>query len=144
MKKPKAPSYGEMKPNMELDRQIAFSLAWLTTNKKYSFSYFRKNQVREELQARQKLSELLLELSKLTWMKVFAKRRDEPCGTEPIPYRSLSFQANQDLPRDTDALSFRFGGGRYRMLAVKTSKNLDSDRLYIIGYDFDFSAYDHG
>ena len=30
------------------------------------------------------------------------------------------------------------------MLAVKTSKNLDSDRLYIIGYDFDFSAYDHG
>lgn len=142
MKRPKLPTLNKLQPGRALNTKLSFSLEWMTRNKSYSFSGFDRKRMREELNARQALSGLLSLLSGSTWSEVFARRREELGGTEQIRYRELAFEANMvELPSDTNALSFRFGGGKYRALGIKMPND---NRLYLIGYDFDFSAYHHG
>ena len=55
----------------------------------------------------------------------------------------LRFAANgYQFSSDEKVIVFRFGiNSGYRLLGIKGN---DSNILYVIGYDFDFSAYDHG
>lgn len=140
MRRPKPPALGKIAPDHELDATLSFSFAWLTTQKKYLFERFGRKQARDELDARHAFDELVRLLSKSTWKAVFAKRKEELGGTEQIPYSELNFRAEAKLPKDTDILSFRFGSGSYRALGIKMPND---DRLYIVGFDFDFSAYKH-
>lgn len=41
----------------------------------------------------------------------------------------------------TEKKNYNFKSSDYRMLCIKDKKR---EVLYIIGFDFDFSAYDHG
>lgn len=142
MKRPKRPLLNKLQPSHALSTKLSFSLEWMTRNKSYSFSGFDRKRMCDELTARQALSELLALLSRSTWSEVLARRREELGGTEQIRYSELAFEADAvELLRDTRALSFRFGSGKYRALGIKMPND---NRLYLIGYDFDYSAYDHG
>ena len=62
-------------------------------------------------------------------------------GFEKLPRARIQFRPSWNLPEDENVLIFRFKSSDYRMLCVKDKKR---EVLYIIGFDFDFSAYDHG
>ena len=94
---------------------IKFSWQYLTTNKTHNFDYF-KGDLRQELSARQGLSDLV---------------------------KDLCFAANgYQFSSDQKVIVFRFGNNSgFRLLGVKGN---ESNVLYVIGYDFDYSAYNHG
>lgn len=118
--------------------RINFSLEHMTTNTKYTFDYFGKS-IRDELAARQALSALLRELSCKTWMEVAQLDKTTQCGFETIPAMQINFKPSRyEFSPDEKVWVFRFGKQRYRLIGIQ-----DSGTLYIIGYDLNFSAYNH-
>ena len=71
------------------------------------------------------------------------RRKNEKHGAETLSMDDLRFAANgYQFSNDQKVIVFRFGGNSsYRLLGVKGN---ESNVLYVIGYDFDFSAYNHG
>lgn len=126
-----------------IKKNISFSFLYITTNKKYCLDFFSSKQLRDELDARQKLGQLLRTLSKTTWLDTFRKRKDEFGGTEQIALSEMNFMPSGDyFSEDANVLSFRFGTGeKYRLLGIRDEP---CQTLYIIGFDFNFSAYNHG
>lgn len=117
---------------------ISSSLEYLTMNASHTFGYFSKD-VRNELTARQSLTALLKDLSCRTWLEIAQLGRKSQCGFETIPAVQLKFAPSKyDFSRDEKAWVFRFGRQRYRLIGIQ-----NDGVLYIIGYDFDFSAYSH-
>lgn len=94
--------------------------------------------------ARIALGELLEELSKNTWQELTQRSKYQKGGFEKIPYSSCkeSIFNKFKITPDTSIYSFRFGkGDAYRLLGIKPTS---CHKLNILGYDFDYSAYDHG
>ncbi|MDR1702001.1 MAG: hypothetical protein LBR56_04430 [Sporomusaceae bacterium] len=118
-----------------------FSFAYLTTNNNYTFKHF--NDSSEELACRKEFDKLLLLLSTTSWLDLIGRNKRQLGGYETIPIEQIAFSpANFHLSKDTKLLSFRFGSkDKYRMLGWRKD---GCQALYIIGYDFDFSAYKHG
>lgn len=121
---------------------IKFSWQYLTTNKTHNFERF-KGEWRQELSARQDLSDLVRDLCSSTWTQALLRRKNEKHGAETLSMDDLRFAANgYQFSDDQKVIVFRFGGNSsYRLLGVKGN---ESNVLYVIGYDFDFSAYNHG
>ena len=122
---------------------FSFSLEHLTENANYNFRYFKRDRLRDELNARQGLDKLLTFLSRSTWKAIWQKRRDEFGGTEGIKACFMQFRpSNYDITDDEKILSFRFGDKmEYRLLGLLKPTEAT---FYIIGLDFDYSAYNHG
>ena len=119
--------------------KIAFSLEYLTKNKSYTFAFF-DGRIRDELQARQSLSELLKNLSAETWVGIAQIGKRTQCGFETLPAVQLNFSPDgYEFSRDEKVWVFRFGSQQYRLIGIQ-----DSNVLYVLGYDFDHSAYNHG
>lgn len=93
----------------------------------------------------EKLFEKLEEISKLTWNEL--QNRPRETGYEMIPISEFNINL-EDIKRqlklsdDSKIIVFRFGSQKYRLLGVRSQEC--SSILYIIGYDWDYSAYDHG
>lgn len=123
---------------------LGFSLEMLTDSKKYTFDYFASN-VRNECDARKYLDALLKEVSSHSWIELGKRGRKQLGGFEKIPYDSCTeaIFKRSGLTPDANIWSFTFGTGisDYRMLAYKYSR---CDILYILGFDFDHSVYNHG
>ena len=121
---------------------IKFSWQYLTTNKTHNFDYF-KGDLRQELSARQGLSDLVKDLCSTAWTKALLRRKNEKHGTETLSMEELRFAANgYQFSSDQKVIVFRFGNNSgFRLLGVKGN---ESNVLYVIGYDFDYSAYNHG
>lgn len=119
---------------------LAFSFAHVTEKKNYNFSHF-KSDVRKENEARRGLDELMQELSRHTLLELRERGKESFGGFEKLPRASIHFHPSWNLPEDENVWIFRFQSSDYRMLCVKDKKR---EVLYIIGFDFDFSAYDHG
>lgn len=118
--------------------RITFSLEYITMNASHTFDYFGKN-MREELAARQSLSVLLKELSRRSWMEIAQIGKKTQCGFETLPAMQLRFTpSGYEFSRDEKVWVFRFGKQQYRLIGIQ-----DDRTLYVIGYDFDFSAYNH-
>lgn len=120
---------------------LTFSFAHITTNNKFCFKTFKNH--RDELIAYRYLFEILEELSQKTWVELLSKNKF--LGIETIPYGEIHFKAsNEDnlVKNDTKIQIMRFGPNKkYRLLGFK----LDNDpTFFIIGYDFNFNAYNHG
>lgn len=120
---------------------IAFSYEMLTTDDDFTFKHFAN--IREQINAREALDVFLKEVSSNTWIDLQQRNKRQRGGFEIISSSIVkdSVCRSQLLPKESDIIVFRFGGDKYRLLGYKRAK---CHILYILGYDFDFSAYNHG
>lgn len=114
-----------------------FSFQYLTTNKKYNLEKLDKNQKATFLAD---LSARLIEISQKPW--IYWNNLPKDKGMETIPFKDINFSPNGlELSKDEKIIVFRFSSQNARILGVKSS----SCAVYnIIGFDTDFSAYNHG
>lgn len=116
-----------------------FDFKYITRNKKYNFKFF--NDKRNKLIAYDNLMEKIIEISNYTTESFNLLNKAK--GLETILYNQLNFKPNGlDLSSDDKVISIRFNSTKYRLICIKSIdyKNI----LHIIGFDFDYSAYDHG
>ena len=92
-----------------------------------------------------KLFEKLEEISQLTWKELQNKPRET--GYEMIQISEFNVNLNDikenlKLSDDSKIIVFRFNNQKCRILGIPSTEC--NSILYIIGYDWDFSAYNHG
>ena len=121
-----------------------FSFFHLTTNKTYNFDFFGNNQKNESSKTHQNCLSRLIEISKKTWKEWL--QESKKFGCETLDYSRININPmGINLVNDEKIYIFRF----------KTADNKDNGRIlgfkkdkcpiyYIIGFDFNLSAYDHG
>jgi len=129
---------------VKCSQYVSFSFRYLTTNNDHNFKGIKdknkKNKMYEDL------NERLQEISSDTYK--YWTSQDKRRGMTTIPYSKLKFswQGNPKfrdklLTKDQPVYKFRFGNQDYRLLGIKIGS---CSTFYIIGFDFNFSAYDHG
>ena len=115
----------------------------MTTNADYNLKSLPAGPVRELTLVG--LYKRLQELSNNPW--VYWTQRPKQSGLETLSYGDLNFAAGPSaiLSKDTTIYVFRFdsyqGSGKGRILGYKNSP---CSVFHIIGYDLNFSAYNHG
>lgn len=120
-----------------------FSFKSLTANARYNLSKLPAGH--EKVQVLDGLLAKLNELSNEPW--VYWTQQPKNAGLETLTYDKLKFKANKGsvLTGDTTIYVFRFdthlGVKKGRIIGYKESP---CSVFHIIGYDLDFSAYDHG
>lgn len=129
----------DLKPACSSDQYPSFSFRYLTQSRKYNLYGLEPGRAREEIY--DALTRKLGEISSRSWLDWGQLRREK--GFETIPYGQIRFQANDAslLSSDSKIIVFRFNSDNMRILGYKKSP---CAVFYIIGFDFDFSAYDHG
>lgn len=133
------------KVNNYNSKLLSFNFKYLTKNSKYNFDYFEKD-IRKRHDAYDKLYTRLKELSANNFM--FWKQAGKISGCEPIPYDRFndpfkSVLSNVEIVSpDSQLAVFRFSNNDYRIIGKQGIK--EDNVIYIIGFDFNFSAYDHG
>lgn len=132
--------YFDLEAEPPRSKLLAFSFAHVTKKKNYNFSHF-KSDARKENDARRGLDELMQEISRHTLLELRGRSKESFGGFERIPRARIHFHPSWNFPEDENVWIFRFKSSDYRMLCIKDKKR---EVLYIIGFDFDFSAYDHG
>lgn len=120
-----------------------------------SFKYSIKNKnytIKKVVEARDKCNKIMKnlfqkyeEISNLTWKEL--QNRPKETGYEMIPISRFYIKLDNikddlNLSEDSKIIVFRFHNQDYRLLGVRSQEC--SSILYIIGYDWDYSAYDHG
>lgn len=92
-----------------------------------------------------KLFDRFEEISNLTWKEL--QNRPKETGYEMIPISEFNINLDNikeslNLSDDSKIIVFRFNNQKCRILGVRSAEC--SSILYIIGYDWDYSAYNHG
>ena len=138
--KPNLKAGRDLKPKVE--SRISVSLQYLSNNKQRNFDFFPSKNFRVKTQVFEQFVEFLRRLTSKTQLDIGLLAKDDDCGYEQIPFQQINCQpAGVTLGKDTNICVFRFGdNGNYRMLGFFESKQ---PVLNIIGFDFDFSAYEH-
>lgn len=123
--------------------KICFGFSHMTRNKNYSFD---KVAVGDKIAAYEALLGKLNDLCGININE--ARLRGKKLGAERIPYTQLStsFQGVCDtsaiVSKDSNVVVFQFGNHNYRLICKDDINH--SNLMHIIGFDFDFTAYDHG
>lgn len=120
---------------------ISFSFRYMTTNKKHNWDYFAVSQFRDKVKAYDAFIAVMTLLSRKNRIDIIKMSRKDEGGSERIPYNQLNFRAGNDCMALENVRSFRFGKGDYRLIGFWSRQ---SSVFYIIGFDFDYSAYNHG
>ncbi|MCC8112081.1 MAG: hypothetical protein LIO74_11010 [Ruminococcus sp.] len=121
----------------------SFSFVYLIKNKNYNFDSFLKSK-EEKVNAQAELAKRLIQISQDPW-EFWHNRRRESGGLELIPYDQIHFSPKGlNLTPDEKLIVFRFASGKYRIIGTKGNFCSTCATYYIIGFDFDYSAYDHG
>ena len=115
----------------------------MTSNNRYGFKQIA---VGDKIAAYESLFSRLEELSRIDVVQ--AHNLGKIQGMEKIPYVQLSrsmqmiCDGTRIVTRDSKIVVFRFCNQKYRLLCKDdiTHPNL----MYVIAFDFDFSAYNHG
>lgn len=116
-----------------------FCFKYLTTNNSYNINYFKKST--DKAKAYGALFYIINHLQGQTWLETMNKRKQ--IGFESIAYKTFNFKPNgYKLSKDDKLLVIRFKRGLYRMIGIKSDVN--KDVFHVLGFDFDYSAYDHG
>lgn len=128
------------KPKVE--NKISVSFQFLTKNNRHNFNFFSKTNFRLKTSAFEQLFEFLQTLTSKTQLEIANLPKER--GFELIALSQLKFKPALTLGQDTKICVFRFGdnsnGGDYRLLGFfEHGQNV----LEIIGFDFDYSAYNH-
>lgn len=127
------------------DQYPWISFRYMTKNKDHSLDALEKIQGANRETTLLCLHNKLQEISSKPWTYWLQLRKQS--GLESISYDDLHFKASDEasLTSDTKIFVLRFdthlGAGKGRIIGFKDSP---CATLHIIGYDFDFSAYDHG
>ena len=117
---------------------ISLSWQYMTSNKKFTLDYFADD-VRSKSQAMEGIFELIHEISSHDWTEILSRRKKSFGGCESIWAKQIKFSpSGYTLSDDEKIFVFRFKH-KFRLLGIQ-----DKDILYVIGYDFDHSAYNHG
>lgn len=126
------------------NNHIILSFKYSIKNKNYTINKITKEKAKCN-KTIEKLYEKLEEISKLTWVEL--QNRPKEAGYEMIPISE--FYINLDdikdklkLSNDSKIIVFRFNNQEARLLGVRSQEC--SSILYIIGYDWDYTAYNHG
>ena len=120
-----------------------FSFKNMTKNSNYNLDVLSPGTERE--QTLLGLYSRLNELSSKPWL--YWTQQPTKTGLETLSYHEINFKADPyiELAKDTTLYIFRFdthrGQGQGRIIGFK---NAPCSVLHIIGYDLDFSAYNHG
>ena len=127
-------------------------MANLSSNIVLSFQHSIKTKrytIDEKLNEKGKCNEIVKDLfkkfqdiSNSTWQELQNKPKKSGYETIPISNFKISLdiiKESLNLSDDSKIIVFRFHRQDYRILGVQ--KN---NILYIIGYDWDFSSYNHG
>lgn len=143
----------KQKQNLKLNRSIiseqphcpkspSFSFAYLTKNKRFNFESFSNDKSkRNAMQA--ELTKRLIEISQKPWF--FWYDCGKNTGIETIPFYEINFSPNGlDLTPDEKVIVFRFASGKCRMIGTKGKLCSTCATYYVIGFDFNYSAYNHG
>lgn len=126
------------------NNHIILSFKYSVKNKKYT--------IEEKTKAKEKnnkifkgLFEKLEDISSITWKEL--QNRPRETGYEMIPISDFFINLDKikedlSLSDDSKIIVFRFNNQKNRILGVRSQEC--SSILYIIGYDWNYSAYDHG
>lgn len=123
-------------------KRICFGFSYMTGNKHFNFSNVA---VGNKIEAYEKLIEKLSEMSAVNIEEAFARGKN--LGAEKIPYNQLSdpfkqvCDTTEIVAKDSKVIVFRFCNNKYRLICKDDLNH--SNLLYIIGFDFDYSAYQH-
>lgn len=123
----------------QCDQYPAISFRYLTTNKDYNFEYFKDVSKKENMFVR--LTEYMADMTSKSYAELIVAAKEQGC--EMIEYwRFHSMKPNGlSLAKDEKLYIFRFSKQDYRVCGVR----IDScPTMYIIGFDFNYSAYNHG
>lgn len=126
------------------DQHPIFSFRYMTANKEHSIAFIQKRKASEQLEAFQALYKSFETISSKPW-KHWGNLPKE-IGYETISYSEIGFKASPDARLTGDAkmnvfrLDTHLGRGKGRIIGFKDSP---CSAFNVIGYDFDFSAYDH-
>ena len=144
-KKTKKPEKISGKPQITQVTKICFSFEYVTTNKNYNFDIFTKDKSKK-CTAYDALFERMSELSQINTIE--ALQRGKKSGLEKIPVNQLS-KSMQDICKGIDIISndsklivFRFYNHNYRLICKDDI--IHPNLMYVIAFDFDYSAYNHG
>ena len=123
------------------NKNITLSFQYSIKNKKYTI----EGKLKEKDKCNKIMLELfekLYEISSLTWKELKNKPKNSGYETIPISSFNINFDSIKEelsLSNDSKIIIFRFCKQDYRILGVQRQ-----DTLYIIGYDWNFNAYNHG
>lgn len=122
---------------------VLFEFGHITTQKGYSLNdLFELN----DNKALKSYFELIETISKSTWVELQTRSRFTKGGFETLEYwrfyKKIANEYNKEMSEDIKLYVFRFGNAdKYRMVGYK-SHNC-SRTFHVLGFDLDFSLYDH-
>lgn len=125
--------------------KISISFQYLTTNKEFNFHFFNK-EFRAKAQVFEQLIEFLKRLTTKTLTDISKLRKEQDCDFEILEFKQINFTPdNYNLSKNAKIHDFRFGnnnnGGNYRLLGFF---EYNQSILNVIGFDFNYSSYEHG
>lgn len=143
VKKNKNPRPKVSESQKHSDQHLRFSFRYITSNKHYNFSYF--SDMRIKLEAENAFINRLIELSSNDW--IHWSGQGKKTGFEALPFdddmqkKFTTYDWTQGSRKQTYVFRFKAGSSDYRIIGIKENSD---PTLYIIGFDFDHSAYNHG
>lgn len=123
-----------------------FCFKHITTNKKYNINFFKKS--KDKQRAYGALFYLIGEMQQMTWKDFMSLPKET--GMESMKSSELKFNPNDyDLTPDQKVVVIRFNRQKYRVIGIKeripgASDKESVDIFHVFGFDFNYSAYDHG
>lgn len=125
---------------------ILFEFGHITNHKSYSYNAL-VDTCANDRNALKEYIKLINAISSSTWEELATRSKYTIGGFETMClsnlYCNINDKYNKEMTEDTKLLVFRFGSGdAYRMVGYK-SHNC-SRVIHILGFDLDFSLYDHG
>lgn len=128
------------KRGFDCEQYPVFSFQHLTTNNHYNFEYFSSHDKKSMELAKSELYNKLEEISKTSWKDWIIQNKK--LGAEKLTFSRIHFSGQGiKLAPDEPMYIFRFDHQSKRIIGFRKDK---CPIYYIIGYDFDHSAYNHG
>lgn len=126
----------QVSANSRSEQMPSFSFLHLTTNKLYNFQKLDKGTKREWQSA---LAERIIEITQNTWIYHFNLGKKQ--GIETLSNSQIKFSPNgYTFSDDEKVIVFRFNSDKGRIIGIRID---NSPIFYVIGFDTNFSAYEH-
>ena len=126
----------------DCDQYPTFSFRHLTANSKYNFGYFNASQSAKMKEAKHSLYDRIEALTRQEWK--YWGSLGKANGYETIEFSRLKLAPiDLKITKDNKIYIFRFEIGKKSARIIGYKKG-SCPIIHVIGYDFDFSAYDHG
>ena len=126
------------------NNHIILSFKYSVKNKNYTME--KQGKAKEKCnKIIQNLFEKLEDISQITWKELQNRPKETGYETIPISEFKISFdnlKKKLNLSDDIKIIVIRFNNQKCRILGVPSQEC--SSILYIVGYDWDYSAYNHG